>query len=218
MVKVVELDAQREASLQVLFQNIKNHLSKDWDRVEPWVRDLVQRYEGPYLYPPGSVFWDMKETRTDHYFVLEGLVAEEWKSSREESFIYAFVGDGEYCVNEFQYLYGEPSRSRFQVIQPTRVLVLRQEEESLIRSTPSPWDQLSFEVGRGILNKRRERLRFLSGDKGVHLQHLFHKYPGARTWATKDQLASYLGVSRATVYRLLDKSGLMVSNDTVENG
>jgi CRP-like cAMP-binding protein len=156
----------------------------------------------------------MGDTRSDHFFILDGLVAEVWRSPNDESFIYALVGGREYCTNEFQYLLGEPSRSRFEVIQPTRVLVLRQEEEHQLRQSSSPWEQLSFEVGRNILKKRRERLRLLSGDREKHLIHLFNKYPGAQEWATKEQLASYLGVSRATIYRILDRLGLIVSKET----
>lgn len=206
----------RDEALSQLLSSFRVHLSADWNRIEAWAKDLVARYEGPFEYKPGEVFWDMDDTRSDHFFVLDGLVAEVWKSSSEESFIYAFVGGGEYCVNEFQYLLGAPSRSRFEVIQPTRVLILRQEEEHQVRQTSSPWEQLSFEVGRTILKKRRERLRLLSGDRETHLLYIFEKYPGAQAWSTKEQLASYMGVSRATIYRILDRLGLIVSKETVE--
>lgn len=205
----------REQSLSVLLDSFRAHLSADWDKIEPWAENLVNRYEGPFEYKSGELLWDMDDTRADHFYILDGLVAEVWRSSVDESFIYAFVGGGEYCVNEFQYLHGEPSRSRFEVIQPTRVLVLRQEIEIEVRQSASPWEQLSFEVGRNILKKRRERLRLLSGDREKHLLHVFNKYPGAKEWATKEQLASYLGVSRATIYRILDRLGLIVSKDTL---
>lgn len=108
---------------------------------------------------------------------------------------------------------GAPSRSRFEVIQPSRVLVLRQEVELQVRQSSSPWEQLSFKVGRAILKKRRERLRLLSGELETHLLHVFEKYPGAKAWTTKEHLASYLGVSRATIYRIMDRLGLIVSKE-----
>lgn len=205
----------REEARKKLLDSFRVHLSADWNRIESWAKDLEMRYEGPFEYKPGEVFWDMGDTRSDHFFILDGLVAEVWGSPNDESFIYALVGGGEYCTNEFQYLLGEPSRSRFEVIQPTRVLILRQEEEHQVRQTSSPWEQLSFEVGRTILKKRRERLRLLSGDRETHLLYIFEKHPGAQTWATKEQLASYMGVSRATIYRILDRLGLIVSKETL---
>ena len=213
--KLLEGAQVREEARKKLLDSFHIHLSADWNRIESWAKDLVARYEGPIEYKPGELLWDMDDTRSDHFFVLDGLVAEVWKSSSDESFIYAFVGGGEYCVNEFQYLLGAPSRSRFEVIQPTRVLILRQEEEHQVRHTSSPWEQLSFEVGRTILKKRRERLRLLSGDRESHLLYIFEKHPGAQTWATKEQLASYMGVSRATIYRILDRLGLIVSKETL---
>lgn len=205
----------REEALSALLNSFRTHLSTDWEKIEPWAKSLVNRYEGPFEYKSGEFLWDMEDTRADHFYILDGLIAEVWSSSVNESFIYAFVGEGEYCVNEFQYLLGEPSQSRFEVIQPTRVLVLRQEIELEFRQSASPWEQLSFEVGRTILKKRRERLRLLSGDQEQHLLHVLNKYPGAKEWATKEQLASYLGVSRATIYRILDRLGLIVSKDTL---
>ncbi len=213
--KLLQGAKEREEARLALRNSFREHLSADWHEIEDWAKDLEARYEGPFEYRPGEVFWDMDDTRSDHYFVLDGLVAEVWKSSNDESFIYAFVGGGEYCTNEFQYLFGEPSKSRFEVIQPTRVLILRQEEEVQFRTASSPWEQLSFKVGRSILKKRRERLRLLSGDRETHLRRTFDKYPGALTWVTKEQLASYLGVSRATVYRILDRLGLIGSKETV---
>ena len=213
--KLLEGTKERNEAHFILRDSFREYLSADWQEIEAWAKDLEARYEGPFEYKPGEVFWDMGDTRSDHYFVLDGLVAEVWRSSNDESFIYAFVGGGEYCTNEFQYLFGEPSQSRFEVIQPTRVLILRQEEELQVRLSSSPWEQLSFKVGRAILKKRRERLRLLSGDRETHLRRTFDKYPGAQTWATKEQLASYLGVSRATVYRILDRLGLIVSKETV---
>jgi CRP-like cAMP-binding protein len=213
--KLLQGTKEREEARFALRNSFREHLSADWHEIEDWAKDLEARYEGPFEYRPGEVFWDMDDTRSDHYFVLDGLVAEVWRSSNDESFIYAFVGGGEYCTNEFQYLFGEPSKSRFEVIQPTRVLILRQEEEVQFRTASSPWEQLSFKVGRSILKKRRERLRLLSGDRETHLRRTFDKYPGALTWVTKEQLASYLGVSRATVYRILDRLGLIGSKETV---
>jgi CRP-like cAMP-binding protein len=213
--KLLQGTKEREEARFALRNSFREHLSADWHEIEDWAKDLEARYEGPFEYRPGEVFWDMDDTRSDHYFVLDGLVAEVWRSSNDESFIYAFVGGGEYCTNEFQYLFGEPSQSRFEVIQPTRVLILRQEEEVRFRTASSPWEQLSFKVGRSILKKRRERLRLLSGDRETHLRRTFDKYPGALTWVTKEQLASYLGVSRATVYRILDRLGLIGSKETV---
>ena len=215
MAKLLQGTKEREEARFALRNSFREHLSADWHEIEDWAKDLEARYEGPFEYRPGEVFWDMDDTRSDHYFVLDGLVAEVWRSSNDESFIYAFVGGGEYCTNEFQYLFGEPSQSRFEVIQPTRVLILRQEEEVRFRTASSPWEQLSFKVGRSILKKRRERLRLLSGDRETHLRRTFDKYPGALTWVTKEQLASYLGVSRATVYRILDRLGLIGSKETV---
>lgn len=212
--KLMEDKDVRDEVLSQLLESFRVHLSSNWPEIEVWAKELVERYEGPFEYKPGEVFWDMGDTRSDHFFVLNGLVAEVWNSSSDESFIYAFVGECEYCVNEFQYLLGEPSRSRFEVIQPTKVLILRQEKELQIRQSSSPWEQLSFEVGRNILKKRRERLRLLSGDRETHLLYIFEKYPGAQTWATKEQLASYMGVSRATIYRILDRLGLIVSKET----
>lgn len=211
---IVDIPA-REHSLSVLLDSFRTHLTADWPQIESWAKNLVSRYEGPFEYKSGEVLWDMDDTRADHFYILDGLVAEVWQSSEDESFIYAFVGGGEFCVNEFHYLLGEPSRSRFEVIQPTRVLVLRQEMEMDVRQSSSPWEQLSFEVGRTILKKRRERLRLLSGNREKHLLHVLNKYPGAKDWATKEQLASYLGVSRATVYRILDRMGLIVSKETL---
>ena len=215
MAKLLQGTKERDEARFALRNSFREHLSADWHEIEDWAKALEARYEGPFEYMPGEVFWDMDDTRSDHYFVLDGLVAEVWRSSNDESFIYAFVGGGEYCTNEFQYLFGEPSQSRFEVIQPTRVLILRQEEEVQFRTASSPWEQLSFKVGRSILKKRRERLRLLSGDRETHLRRTFDKYPGALTWVTKEQLASYLGVSRATVYRILDRLGLIGSKETV---
>jgi CRP-like cAMP-binding protein len=138
---------------------------------------------------------------------VDGLLSEYWINDFGESFIYAFVGPHEYCVNEFKYLFGEPSQSRLEVLQPTRVLKLKQEAEVELRKESSPWEQLSYEVGLEILAKRRERIRWLSCRKEQHVQKLVAKYPDLIKNGTKEHLAAYLGVSRATVYRLFEKNG-----------
>jgi CRP-like cAMP-binding protein len=198
---------QKEA-FRTLVLSFKSLLGDNFDRYETWLVRLASLYEGPITLNPGDVLWDVGEMRADHFFILDGLLSEYWINDFGESFIYAFVGQGEYCVNEFRYLFGEPSRSRFEVLQPTRVLKLRQEVEVELRSDESPWEQLSYEVGRGVLAKRRERIRWLTCPKSEHLEKVIAKYPDLLENGTKVHIARYLGVSRATVYRLIERLGL----------
>jgi|1048.fasta_scaffold09675_4 CRP-like cAMP-binding protein len=201
-------EMHEEDAFSILVASFKRFLGDNFDRYQPWLLKLASLYEGPILLNPGEVLWDMGETRADHFFVVDGFLSEYWINDFGEAFIYAFIGSREFCVNEFKYLYGEPSRSRLEVLQPTRVLKLKQEAERELRNEASPWEQLSFEVGREILAKRRERIRWLSSSKEVHLEQLAAKYPVLLKHSTKEHLAAYLGVSRATVYRLIEKKGL----------
>lgn len=192
-------------SRKILLECFEQSFGVDFEANRLWIKKLLEAYEGPVLLNPGDLLWDMGDTRNDYYFILEGLVSEYWINDFGESFIYAFIGPKEFCVNEFQMLFGAPSKSRLEVIQPTWVMVLRQEKECEFRNGSTPWEQLSYEVGKRILEKRRERIRCLSGPKGEHLLQVITKYPGLLNHATKEQIARYLGVSRATAYRLLTK-------------
>lgn len=190
-------------SRKILLECFQQSFGVDFELNRLWINQLSEAYEGPLLLNPGDVLWDMGDTRNDYFFILEGLVSEYWINDFGESFIYAFIGSQEFCVNEFQLLFGAPSKSRLEVIQPTWVMVLSQEKESEFRNGNTPWEQLSYEVGKRILEKRRERIRWLSGPKEEHLRHVITNYPGLLNHATKEQIARYLGVSRATAYRLV---------------
>jgi len=204
MVDNIERDSMDQAdSRKILLECFQQSFGVDFELNRLWLERLVEAYDGPHLLNPGDFLWDMGDTRNDYYFILEGLVSEYWINDFGESFIYAFIGSQEFCVNEFQMLFGAPSKSRLQVIQPTWVMVLRQEKESEFRNGNTPWEQLSYEVGKRILEKRRERIRWLSGAKEEHLRQVITNYPGLLNHATKEQIARYLGVSRATAYRLL---------------
>lgn len=211
-------NVHQEDSFAILLESYKRLLGDNFDAYQPWLLKLASLYEGPVTLNPGEVLWDMGETRADHYFVVDGFLSEYWINDFGEAFIYAFIGSREYCVNEFKYLFGEPSRSRLEVLQPTRVLRLSQEAERELRNEASPWEQLSYEVGREILAKRRERIRWLSTKKEEHLQKLAAKYPELLKHGTKEHLAAYLGVSRATVYRLIEnRNRNKSSNETRDN-
>ena len=190
---------------KILLECFEQSVGVDFEPNRLWITNLSEAYEGPFLLNPGDLLWDMGDTRNDYYFILEGLISEYWIHDFGESFIYTLIGPKEFCVNEFHLLFGAPSKSRLEVIQPTWIMVLRQEKEFEFRNGSTPWEQLSYEVGKRILEKRRERIRWLSGPKGEHLRQVITKYPGLLIHATKEQIAQYLGVSRATAYRLLSK-------------
>jgi len=203
MVDNIERDSMDQAdSRKILLECFQQSFGVDFELNRLWLERLVEAYDGPHLLNPGDLLWDMGDTRNDYFFVLDGLVSEFWVNDCGESFIYAFIGPKEFCVNESHMLFKAPSKSRLQVIQPTWVMVLRQEKESEFRNGNTAWEQLSYEVGKRILEKRRERIRWLSGPKGEHLRQVITKYPGLLNHATKEQIARYLGVSRATAYRL----------------
>lgn len=94
MAKLLIGAKERDEAHSLLLKSFRVHLTENWHEFDTWAKDLEARYEGPFEYKPGDVLWDMGDTRADHFFVLDGLVAEVWKSSTDESFIYAFVGGG----------------------------------------------------------------------------------------------------------------------------
>ncbi len=116
-----------------------------------------------------------------------------------------FCRAGEFAVSVPEFLHEGICKESLIVRQYSLLLSLSYENFITLRSMPS----ISLAV-KGIiaqhLMENRQRIRSLLYDNpAVRLQKLLQRYPELLKFVHRAEIASYLGLSRSTVFRLLVK-------------
>ena len=169
------------------------------------VQYVTSQFEGPLTISKGSELVVHGDASTHVYFLLDGTVAEIGRDDQGGLLIPTAFRAGQWFFNLQRHTTGKTAESPFVCVSNVQVMRLDQTLWEQLQSEPG-CDELLFIIQQRILDQVRGHfIRLLHTSPLEHYQWILKESPTLVKDFTRDQMAAYLGVSRATFFRLLQK-------------
>jgi CRP-like cAMP-binding protein len=169
------------------------------------VQYVTSQFEGPLTISKGSELVVHGDASTHVYFLLDGTVAEIGRDDQGGLLIPTAFQAGQWFFNLQRHTTGKTAESPFVCVSNVQVMRLDQTLWEQLQSEPG-CDELLFIIQQRILDQVRGHFRRLLHTSPLeHYQWILKESPTLVKDFTRDQMAAYLGVSRATFFRLLQK-------------
>ena len=169
------------------------------------VQYVTSQFEGPLTISKGSELVVHGDASTHVYFLLDGTVAEIGRDDQGGLLIPTAFQAGQWFFNLQRHTTGKTAEIPFVCVSSVQVMRLNQTIWEQLQSEPG-CDELLFIIQQRILDHVRGHFRRLLHTSPLeHYQWILKESPALVKGFTRDQMAAYLGVSRATFFRLLQK-------------
>ena len=184
-----------ESSL--LFQTLASYCSPSIEE-----KDLLKSFLKEEEFPAGKLLQREGHPSNKIWFISKGFIIGNY-IEQDELRTCLFCMSGDFAVSVPAFFHQGLSTENLLTRQDSLLLSLSYENFSELRNIPS----LS-RAYKGIITRYEEeslqRMRSLLYDSpATRLQKLLDRYPGLLKSAYPDEVASYLGISRRTLYRML---------------
>lgn len=169
------------------------------------VNFLLGHVEGPLTIGKGSELVVTSDASTHVYFLLEGAVAELGRDEHGGLLIPIAFGPGQWFMNLQRWTSGKTADAPYVCLSAVKLLRIDQTIWEQLGQEPG-YDELHFIVQQRMLDHVRAHFRRLLHESPLdHYRWILKEAPALVKGFTRDQMAAYLGVSRATFFRLLQK-------------
>lgn len=166
---------------------------------------MLSQFEGPLTINKGSELIVHGDASSHLYFLLEGAVAEIGRDEQGGLLIPAAFQPGQWFFNLERHTTGKTAQSPFVCLNTIRLMRLNQTFWEQIDQEPG-YDELLFLIQQRMLDYVRSHFKRLLHETPLeHYRWIQANAPALVKGFTRDQMAAYLGVSRATFFRLLQK-------------
>ena len=173
--------------------------------IKPLVHYMTSQFEGPLTISKGSELVVHGDASTHIYFLIEGSVAEIGRDDHGGLLISTAFQPGQWFFNLQRHTTGKTAQSPFVCLSMVQVMRLDQTLWEQLIQEPGG-DELLFILQQRILNQVRGHFRRMLHETPLdHYRWILREAPALVKDFTRDQMAAYLGVSRATFFRLLQK-------------
>ena len=169
------------------------------------VHTMTEQFEGPLTYNKGSELIVHGDASTHLYFLLDGAVAEIGRDEQGGLLISTAFQPGQWFLNLRRHTSGKTAESPYVCLTSVKIMRLDQRFFDTLVLEPG-YDEVLFILHQRILDHVRGHFRrLLHLAPKEHYAWILKECPMLVHGFTRDQMAAYLGVSRATFFRLLQK-------------
>lgn len=145
------------------------------------------------------------DASTNLYFIIEGCVYELSERDGGPPRIPQAYTSNDFVFNHHRFTTGRPAETRYIVSRPSTVICLDQLTLEEFHKE-AHFDELFFVVCQIMLKNTREHFIHLLHQKPLdHYTWLLAHSPELCSSLTRNHMAAYLGISRATFFRILEK-------------
>ncbi len=169
------------------------------------VTHMTGQFEGPLTIRKGSELIVHGDASLHLYFIVEGVIAEIGRDDQGGLLIPNAFLPGQWLLNLQRHTLGKTADSPYICLTKVQIMRLDQNVWAQLMQD-SGYDELLFILQQRILDHVRGHFRrLLHLSPTEHYRWLLNEAPTLVHGFTRDQMAAYLGVSRATFFRLLQK-------------
>ena len=139
------------------------------------------------------------------FFLLEGVIAEIGRTNHGALYIPRAMTRNSWFYNIERSISGRTSTTEYTCLTKVALLRCRESDFQNLRQHEA-FEELFFTLNQRILGDTRSHfMRLLHMTPRAHYQWLSANNPDLIKFLTRNQMAAYLGISRATFFRLLAK-------------
>jgi len=165
------------------------------------LESLCMRFEGPLTLKRKESLIEAGEDAHDVYFIIEGAIGRYTPNGHR--LIFLSTGPS-FILNEDVWTRrSERSTDHYIALNDITYYKLSAQDFDAFAEIPGAYELVQLASWR-YLDERRSRLRELMHSSAEdRLKALTERHPGVLKWLTRNEIASYLGMSRANFYRLI---------------
>ena len=175
--------------------------------LRPVIREFTQMFEGPIPLHKGQHVITKGDSHKNLFFILDGVIAEIGRDEQGGLYIPSAYESLQWCTNMETMLTGKKAQQSYVCLTPTLIMQVNASviEELALQAGK---DELVFILNQRFLNHVRSHFfRLLHNSPKQHYAWMKENAPLSLQAFTRDQLAAYLGIGRATLFRMLKTKG-----------
>jgi hypothetical protein len=154
----------------------------------------------------GNSLWNPNELTFGLYYNLEAVFAEEDIQTDGKSVVRLILPDQLFFCEE-TYLYNEPSTTRMRCIQAGSVWQVSPTDYAAIHLEYGfGYDLINLLSLKSLGEYRARTAQLLQCTPKIRLEQAVRQYPSLLSSLTREELASFLLLSRSSVHRILSKT------------
>jgi len=175
--------------------------------LRPIIRAFTELFEGPFRLNKGQRLISKGDLSKNLFFILNGAVAEIGHNEQGGLYILSAYESLQWCANLETMLTGKKAQNSYVCQKST--LFMKVDASILDEfALHAGKDEVVFILNQRFLNHVRSHfLRLLHYSPQQHYAWMKENAPLLLETFTREQLAAYLGVGRATLFRMLKVEG-----------
>ncbi|NET74288.1 MAG: Crp/Fnr family transcriptional regulator [Sphaerospermopsis sp. SIO1G2] len=163
----------------------------------------VDRLFQPLFLPKGNFFVEAGVVPHRLGFVVSGLLRLFYIDPDGNEYTKSFRPENGVIAAYSGLLLQQPSRLHIEALEDTQLLVAHYDAYKALTAQHPCWEIVGRKLAESLFIKKEEReSQLLLDDAATRYQHFLHDYPGLEPRLKQYHIASYLGITPATLSRI----------------
>lgn len=151
----------------------------------------------------GEVLLSAGDTCKHRFFIEKGAVREFYVDEHGKEHLLVFAVEGWFVVNVDSVFFDHPSRYFIQAIEPTKVLLIDEEQVQALSLQSPEFDHFNKQLIYEHIQHLQHRITSLQSDGAeIRYQHFIKAYPELLLRIPQAYIASYLGITPESLSRI----------------
>jgi CRP-like cAMP-binding protein len=161
-------------------------------------------FEGPFHFSPGENLWGSGQSAGYVWFIQAGYGFDKMDLEDGTTMLNGMIEPGLFVCDEKNLLWGELTASSAKMYTHATVYRLDAAQWRTFVYEHPEFRAILYRVNAHFLQMRKLRLiKMKHKDKRAYLEETKARFPGIELYCTQTEIASYFGVSKSTMHRIM---------------
>jgi len=161
-------------------------------------------FEGPYHFSPGENLWGSGQSAGYVWFIQAGYGFDKMDLEDGTTMLNGMIEPGLFVCDEKNLLWGELTASSAKMYTHATVYRLDAAQWRTFVYEHPEFRAILYRVNAHFLQMRKLRLiKMKHKDKRAYWEETKARFPGIELYCTQTEIASYFGVSKSTMHRIM---------------
>lgn len=164
-------------------------------------------FEGPFHFSPGENLWGSGQSAGYIWFIQAGYGFDKMDLEDGTTMLNGMIEPGLFVCDEKNLLWGELTASSAKMYTHATVYRLDAAQWRTIVYEHPEFRAILYRVNAHFLQMRKLRLiKMKHKDKRAYWEETKARFPGIELYCTQTEIASYFGVSKSTMHRIMKEA------------
>jgi CRP-like cAMP-binding protein len=161
-------------------------------------------FEGPFHFSPGENLWGSGQSAGYVWFIQSGYGFDKMDLEDGTTMLNGMIEPGLFVCDEKNLLWGELTASSAKMYTHATVYRLDAAQWRTFVYEHPEFRAILYRVNAHFLQMRKLRLiKMKHKDKRAYWEETKARFPGIELYCTQTEIASYFGVSKSTMHRIM---------------